>query len=157
MPPLVSPELIAKLNTLASRLTEMGEYEAVDLIDTVVARLTPAPAEAGEGWMPIESAPKDGTVVIATDGKAVQESYFSGTAWRASSRQSELWSSPTHWRPLPAPPAALDPRQPEIRIGQFVIRPARDRIWIGRTDGEGGEFPTQHVEDVIAQFYRANF
>jgi hypothetical protein len=40
--PPVSPELIAKLNKLASRLTEMGEYEAVDLIDTVVARLTPA-------------------------------------------------------------------------------------------------------------------
>ena len=44
MPPPVSPELIAKLNALASRLTEMGEYEAVDLIDTVVARLTPLPA-----------------------------------------------------------------------------------------------------------------
>ena len=44
LPPPVSPELIAKLNALASRLTEMGEYEAVDLIDTVVARLTPLPA-----------------------------------------------------------------------------------------------------------------
>ena len=44
MPPRVSPELIAKLNALASRLTQMGEYEAVDLIDTVVARVTPAPA-----------------------------------------------------------------------------------------------------------------
>lgn len=42
MPPPVSPELIAKLNKLASRLTEQGEYEAVDLIDTVVARVTPA-------------------------------------------------------------------------------------------------------------------
>jgi hypothetical protein len=45
MPPPVSPELIAKLNKLASRLTQMGEYEAVDLIDTVVARLTPALAQ----------------------------------------------------------------------------------------------------------------
>jgi hypothetical protein len=45
MPPPVSPELIAKLNALASRLTEQGEYEAVDLIDTVVARLTPALAQ----------------------------------------------------------------------------------------------------------------
>jgi hypothetical protein len=44
LPPPVSPELIAKLNALASRLTEMGEYDAVDLIDTVVARLTPLPA-----------------------------------------------------------------------------------------------------------------
>jgi hypothetical protein len=48
MPPLVSPELIAGLNKLATYLTEQGEYEAVDLIDTVVARLTPALAGSGE-------------------------------------------------------------------------------------------------------------
>jgi hypothetical protein len=42
MPPRVSPELIAGLNKLASRLTEQGEYEAVDLIDTVVARVIDA-------------------------------------------------------------------------------------------------------------------
>jgi hypothetical protein len=43
MPPPVSPELIAGLNKLATYLTEQGEYEAVDLIDTVVARVTPLP------------------------------------------------------------------------------------------------------------------
>ncbi len=59
----------------------------------------------------------------------------------------------------------LDPRAleaaarapPEIRIGQFVIRHAGDRIWIGRTDGEGGEFAAADVEAALAQFYRANF
>jgi hypothetical protein len=45
MPPPVSPELIAGLNKLATYLTEQGEYEAVDLIDTVVARVTPALAQ----------------------------------------------------------------------------------------------------------------
>jgi len=45
----------------------------------------------------------------------------------------------------------------EIRIGQFVIRHAPNGIWIGRTDGEGGEFATEQVEHAIAQFYRANF
>jgi hypothetical protein len=48
MPPPVSPELIAGLNKLAAYLTEQGEYEAVDLIDTVVARVTPALAGSGE-------------------------------------------------------------------------------------------------------------
>jgi hypothetical protein len=43
--PPVSPELIAGLNKLASYLTEQGEYAAVDLIDTVVARVTPALAQ----------------------------------------------------------------------------------------------------------------
>ena len=40
----ISPELIAQLNALASRLTAQGEYEAVDLIDTVVARVTAMPS-----------------------------------------------------------------------------------------------------------------
>ena len=39
----LSPELIAKLNKLATYLTEQGEYEACDLIDTVVARVTAMP------------------------------------------------------------------------------------------------------------------
>ena len=46
--PPVSPELIAGLNALASRLTEMGEYEAVDLIDTVVARVIDAAPPAAQ-------------------------------------------------------------------------------------------------------------
>lgn len=40
----ISPELIAQLNKLASYLTDQGEYEAVDLIDTVVARATAMPS-----------------------------------------------------------------------------------------------------------------
>jgi len=40
----ISPELIAQLNKLASYLTQQGEYEAVDLIDTVVARVTAMPS-----------------------------------------------------------------------------------------------------------------
>ena len=43
MPQRVSPDLIAQLTALASRLTQMGEYEAVDLIDTVVERVTAMP------------------------------------------------------------------------------------------------------------------
>ena len=39
----LSPDLIAKLNALATYLTEQGEYDAVDLIDTVVARVTAMP------------------------------------------------------------------------------------------------------------------
>lgn len=54
--------------------------------------------------------------------------------------------------------AALQPQvSPELRVGDFVLRPAANGIWIGRTDGEGGEFATEHVERVIAQFYREQF
>jgi len=58
----LSPELIAQLNKLATYLTEQGEYEAVDLIDTVVERLTqPALPPQGDGWQDIATAPRDGT------------------------------------------------------------------------------------------------
>jgi hypothetical protein len=55
----LSPELIAQLNKLASRLTAQGEYEACDLIDTVVARVSAMPgrellAEALEALTPFE-------------------------------------------------------------------------------------------------------
>jgi hypothetical protein len=53
--------------------------------------------------------------------------------------------------------AYLQSAPPEIRIGQFVIRHAPNGIWIGRTDGEGGEFAAADVEAALAQFYRANF
>ena len=45
---------------------------------------------------------------------------------------------------------------PELRVGVFVLRPSPNGIWIGR-DGEGGEFATEHVERVIAQYYREQF
>lgn len=44
----LSPELIAQLNKLATYLTEQGEYEAVDLIDTVVERVTQPAHDKGE-------------------------------------------------------------------------------------------------------------
>lgn len=56
--------------------------------------------------------------------------------------------------------AALPPQGDglaELRVGDFVMRTSPNGIWIGRTDGEGGEFATEHVERVIAQFYREQF
>ena len=117
MPPPVSPELIDKLNKLATYLTEQGEYEAVDLIDTVVARLMPA----GDGWMPIETAPKDGTrVLLMLRGPKPPEMIARWTqAWTSedddllewiNDEEDTIYGTPTHWHPLPAPPAAEDPR-----------------------------------------------
>ena len=49
------------------------------------------------------------------------------------------------------------PQRDELRIGDMMIRHAPNGIWIGRMGGEGGEFGTEHVERVIARFYRENF
>ena len=57
-------------------------------------------------WQPIETAPKDGVFVLITDGDVVQIGYYEDhlMAWRSYEDQCRLWSDPTHWQPLPAPP-----------------------------------------------------
>ena len=43
-------------------------------------------------------------------------------------------------------------------IGEYMLqRGPTNGIWIGRRGGEGGQFATDDVERVIAQFYRENF
>ena len=71
---------------------------------------------AAPGWQPIETAPKDGTRLIL--GFALAESSWVGEGYyhvgdcnwyEANTDPTDSWSdscSPTHWRPLPAPPAS---------------------------------------------------
>jgi hypothetical protein len=55
-------------------------------------------------WQPIDTAPKDGTEVLLTDGKYKRTGYWA--------RRVGVWSidaivalePPTHWMPLPEPP-----------------------------------------------------
>jgi len=51
-------------------------------------------------WNPIESAPKDGKLVILSDGESVKE----GKWW---DDYGGMWSTdfePTHWQHKPSPP-----------------------------------------------------
>jgi hypothetical protein len=64
------------------------------------------------GWKPIETAPKDGTSILLSDGKWVGEGYYSehsgGTWWEAGSHWTDAHDGqiyPTHWQPLPPPPS----------------------------------------------------
>lgn len=62
-------------------------------------------------WQPIETAPKDGTQILAWDGFN-----FDLCEWSAPERrpQDACWwidndkgsMHPTHWQPLPPPPTA---------------------------------------------------
>lgn len=79
-------------------------YEEVDA-------LAQAPERDGEGWMPIETAPKDGTCFL---GGRYAKGLDIGAivVLRTKAQWAGLYSVPgdysakrlTHWRPLPAPP-----------------------------------------------------
>jgi hypothetical protein len=63
--------------------------------------------EKPELWQPIETAPKDGTRVLAWDGWSVQTlEYWDGNEeWGQVGDSDRLTVSyPTHWMPLPSPP-----------------------------------------------------
>lgn len=69
----------------------------------------PAPAQA---WRDISTAPKDGTHVLGADGLYVDVFWFSEglDGWAcATTEDFGGHNAPTHWMPLPAPPAALIP------------------------------------------------
>lgn len=68
-------------------------------------------AKFGE-WRPIDAAPKDGEDVLATDGTAMLVTYWYGphVGWLYDFDDYgvEGWQ-PTHWMPLPEPPAGATP------------------------------------------------
>lgn len=73
----------------------------------------PAPSPAS-AWKPIETAPKDGYILFTGHrGKAIDVGHWGSTTYdRSAKRYRQGWtaspgsvSNPTHWMPLPTPPA----------------------------------------------------
>lgn len=84
-----------------------GEHACLNFPDQPRA-LASEKAGRVDGWLPIETAPKDGEDILATDGTAMLVTYWYGasTGWlyRYTDHGVDGWS-PTHWMPLPASPA----------------------------------------------------
>lgn len=67
--------------------------------------------QEGEGWLPIESAPKKGRVMLYDADRipSILIAHWRHGAWwgdMTNSGRSIVWRDATHWRTLPAPPAA---------------------------------------------------
>jgi hypothetical protein len=57
-------------------------------------------------WQPIETAPRDGTVILIATYAAWALSYWDDGSWRWGVRKEEM--EPTHWMPLPLLPEVTD-------------------------------------------------
>ncbi len=117
----------------AMMLQQRGERVVIDSETSSIIPRHPADAGKveGDGWLPIESAPKDGTEILAWRKDCGQfiASYTSCSAFPMSEAELDLldeetlfkegwftqWpqalrlegsEAPTHWRPLPAAPAS---------------------------------------------------
>jgi hypothetical protein len=76
----------------------------------LISRAIPDGHVVVPGWLPIESAPKDGTEIIAAQhGTPERGVIFWDEVMRNWCSPGEDWSppnwKPTHWMPLPAAPA----------------------------------------------------
>jgi len=92
--------------------------EHVDWQKTIQAALKHYAASLeDDGWLPIETAPKDGVGILVhqgvyEDGDIQATAYFCARQeqwclvdFRIScGEDGEMFLSPTHWRPLPPPP-----------------------------------------------------
>jgi hypothetical protein len=58
------------------------------------------------GWQPIESAPKQGKMILCWDGSHINKGYHSGLrGWKVAHNSNYKGGfNPTHWMPLPEPP-----------------------------------------------------
>ncbi len=95
-----------------SRMIENGSCpeSIAPHIDTILDLLD---KEIDGGWQPIETAPRDGTEILLTDGVSflvASWDYYDGFtggyygAYYEVSEHSRL-NTATHWMPLPKPPA----------------------------------------------------
>lgn len=82
------------------------------LSDECVRLLDAADARGREGWQPIETAPKDGTYILGYFPDAcdyLPQCGITAIKWIGSyagwGTRGVCGLSPTHWQPLPTPPA----------------------------------------------------
>lgn len=98
-----------------------GPHHSRQMTERAVAAYLSALAAAGyvveRGWQPIETAPRDGAPIWAWNGEYCQMEWFASDEWSGWLHCDPLLSDadpdpvqPTHWRPLPAPPAAKEPQ-----------------------------------------------
>ncbi|HRI99362.1 MAG TPA: hypothetical protein PKV67_01190 [Hyphomonas sp.] len=110
-------DLIDRMSRLASRREQEGIYTDAALVSECAARLAKAERalEEANDWRPMESAPRDGTEILA----AIEVHNTTGRKWwerhviSFDECRNEIgldydhgwsWEDYIRWRPLPSPP-----------------------------------------------------
>jgi hypothetical protein len=130
-------------------LEKFGRGELSEIPVTLLVHNLRAELAKPEGWLPIDSAPKDGTAILSArivdagvvfqqrsswrsvtfpaldNGAHGLEPSFTSTGWMNESSNKRT-PEPTHWMPLPHPPSPaeiIDTRRPVLLAdGSYVMR-----------------------------------
>lgn len=96
---------------MALRALERSAWDTVDgrnAAEALRAQLAKPDDDARDAWQPIETAPVDQRVLIydPDDRQAVSVRHI-GSHWKTHLNTPQGAWQPTHWMPLPKPPAAM--------------------------------------------------
>ncbi len=95
------------------RWFESARQSVAELPDWLRPSPSAPPPQAEEPWQPIETAPKDGFIIGAWPCTGAASGWDVGEVVRERGGWENYTGecSPTHWKPLPAPPTARPTRQ----------------------------------------------
>ena len=132
-----TPDISAQaIDAMIAELKELAacKHDDLSIADDAAAMLAALRDRADGGWLPIESAPKDGTsILFYCDGRVESGKWIpsepdcpeymgSDAGWMSDSGYSfpgrsfgnpdfyqDAYGAPTHWMSRPAPPATESP------------------------------------------------
>lgn len=101
-------DLVKALEEVRREVEDMSDLTPImPLLDTIDAALA-LTKDSGDGWQPIETAPKDGDFLAylshgyITRGRFLNRKVFACDSTGPRVRHDD--PSPTHWMPIPEPP-----------------------------------------------------
>ncbi len=117
--PTIWQELPDHPSAAARHGYQVGLRHALNMLPALLA-VEPTPTQ----WQPIETAPKDGTYVLITNGQhchtayrrdSLGDDFASWCFYQKYGGAAVVLLGPTHWMPLPALPPTPAPAPPEGR------------------------------------------